>query len=405
MKRPCLTKIVHKTHRSAKRRSPLPSARNTAIVFLCGWVAILSVQAQTAPVNSIEDRCIRVLAPSANSIAMGETQQRLAVGFSSGSPSPLWLLKLDGKGSTTSEPPAALELPVATTPGGMSGYPVALIFHPRLPLLYVWRHATVSGKPGNTAGAFDHLVVFNLANPTNVEVAVTTGSGERFAADVFPATLTIDPAGRRLFVSNLRIRPPQGALRVAVGYFPLDTAGMPLMENDQPQVNHVDITDFQPLPIGRGFLAVNAQVLLMAVQNGVLTWDIADRRAGLSRVLLPGLPVPSGFLGGDTDWFYWAAEGTGALRAMRHTDGYPTLLPEAYIVEKAAFRSPPIRMFGKQPGLAIGGDQQLHWIGLNAEGSFNKTDHPIPIPGTGKISLMAYSKVYDRLYIPVEKEP
>ncbi len=371
--------------------------------FLCS-VSVWSADIKPVQSRLVDNRHLLFLAPDATALAISDVQRKLAVGFSQ-SPAKVWLLKLDAKGNLVSEPPAILDLPGMAEADNRTGHPVSLVFHPKSPVLYVWRHFPEPGEKATVPNAFDHLVIFDLSNEKKITVAAAVGRGNQFSPSALPAHMTMDPEGRRLFVPNLQIWPERGAMRPAVGYFPLDQAGLPLISEDQAQLTVVDVSDFQPMPTGRGFLADNERILLMAGQDGIMVWDTLDRRAAVSRVLLPGLPVRSGFLGGDADRVYWVGAGSGILFSMRHAEGYPTLLPESHVVEKAVFCSPPIRMFGKQSGLAIGGNAQIHWIGLNPDGGFSGKDASVSIPDMKQISILAYSKGFDRLYVPVEKEP
>lgn len=347
-------------------------------------------------------------------LAVSDRLQLLAIGFGPEQASEILLAKIDGRGQVNPEP-RALPLPGAKDSPPGAGHCAGLLFHPDLPLLYAWRHPLppdetkdeARDKAGDEAlfESFTHLVVYDLSDPENPGVQGSFARGQIFAARRLPAHPALSPNGQRLYIPNLQILPERGALRAAVGYIPLDESGRPLLSGDRAQLEWVEISGFQSQPTGRGFLPAGNRVLLLAAQNGFLTWDTLDRRAELSRLLLPGLPTEEGFVGGNETRVYWASEGTGHLRGIRHSTGFPTLLPERHGIPDAAFHSPPVVLGGKTPSLAIGGRGGFHRIGLNGQGEFNGDDLFIDLDGTAKVTVLAYSEKFNMLYVPMEKQP
>lgn len=356
----------------------------------------------------IDPRCTHVSAPGITALAVDERAQWLAVGFGSGSAPAIALPRLDPRGGIAEDSTPVPSLPAAPGPEN-AGAIVALMFHPVLPVLYAWRQAPPDGDGETTDAAasksFAHLLVYDLSRPEQPELRGAFARGDTVSAGRRPAHMAISKNGRRLYVPNLQIHPERGAPRAAVGYIPLDNSGTPLLSKDRMRVETVDVSGFQSQPTGRGFVPAGDRVLLMAAQNGVLTWDTVDRRAELSRLLLPGLPGPDGFVGGDENRVYWVSEGRGHVRAIRHVKGFPTLLPERHVLPDAAFHSPPIVLGGDSPALAVGGKGGVHRIGLNAEGGFSGKDRVLRLDGSAPVSFLAYASRIPMLYVAMEKQP
>src|SRR5262249_31685469 len=143
--------VVHgftlRSEDSASRLTKKTTKMKPGFLFLL-FLAVSSALGQE-PIKLSEPKIGRianltpVTVPSARCIAIGETAGWLAFGhdktFTDGHVS---LVKLDAKGN-----PAAYSIPLKLPrPAGLvkhANYPLALAFHPKLPVLYVWQDIAI----------------------------------------------------------------------------------------------------------------------------------------------------------------------------------------------------------------------------------------------------------------------
>src|SRR5438067_1216485 len=144
-----------------------------AVVLLILFVAP-AVTAQPAitlpkPVKGKLPELVPVTAPSAACLAVGEASGWLAFGHDiSYKEAQVSLVRLDAKGNPAAYSIALKLPPLAPTLVKFANYPLALAFHPKLPLLYAWQEINVPF--GNPPAAplpgleqFDHLLVYSVA--------------------------------------------------------------------------------------------------------------------------------------------------------------------------------------------------------------------------------------------------
>ncbi len=380
--------------------------------FLAGvmGLALLGLPAwlQGAPPDKVEGRVVEnlvVRVPATDARCMAALEQDktrlLVVGEGSDVPSArrLWMVYPDAKGGIPSQTPVVVPWPKDVD----TAHPVSMICHPREPILYVWRHDAEQEAKPDPPEDFAHLLVYAFGKRGAApELQASLCRGVRYSARALPSFMNLDPEGKRLFLPNLRRQPDKGALRSAVGYLQLGEEGLPRMKDDRAILNLADVADFQSLPNGRGFCPVNPRLLLMATEGGLLLWDVMDRRAGLSRVLFPGMVRRQGWLAGDERRVYWAGDGIGTLVTMRHAEGYPTLLPDIHPIEGAVFSSPPVVLTGNPRRLAVGARDEVVLAGLQRDGSFSGRDTRLPLPGQGAVTIMAWMPGIQRLYLPFD---
>ncbi len=130
----------------------------------------------------------------------------------------------------------SIALPKPATFAKQSNYPLAVAFHPKLPLLYVWQDIQPITPRAETTDApvykeFDHVLIYHL-DGAEPELLMSFGKGSRFAFGLDFACMTLDPAATRLFVGNLQHAAPKGSVNGAVGYFKLAADGLPDFDAD-----------------------------------------------------------------------------------------------------------------------------------------------------------------------------
>jgi len=354
------------------------------------------------PVMATTGRFVQIEAPGAVCAAVSDARGLLAIGHRGLSGVGVTLVALGADGQPAPAVPAvqaALPRPAAVAADANGA--LGVVFHPRLPLLYVWQDAPCPSPSAPAMASFDHLVVYDVSDG-RLAVATNAARGAGYACGQAAGYLGTDPEGRRLFVPNL-VDPGSG--RSAIGYFPLATNGLPLSVEGVCEPVRADVADFQALPTGRGFMAPSERVVLVPVHHGLLVWDTANRVAEMGRVMVPGAPV-LGFAGANPDGqvVYWAGAGASLLFLFAHVDGYPSLLPQRHTVAGASFQSPPVAMRGRVPLLAVGGANAVHLIPLKADGTFGGEGETLAV-AKPSVTALAYSVKFDRLYIPVEKLP
>src|SRR5262249_39203689 len=143
----------------------------------------------------------------ARALAISDVHGWIAVGHRVEHTHQLTLYRRDPLGKPTGNP-IAIKTPRPAHLGPRRHYVPSLLFHPRLPLLYVWQavEASKADRPPDVAPAwkdFDHLLVYSL-DGANPELILSMARGPGFLVGVAAAALTLDAAAYQLFVPNVR---------------------------------------------------------------------------------------------------------------------------------------------------------------------------------------------------------
>lgn len=346
------------------------------------------------------NRCFQVVAPSSVCAAVSDDLGLLAIGFHGPADFQLALYQLDGAGAPVL-PPAQIALPRAEALKSSANYALSVAFHPKLPLLYVWQDlagpaldATIN-NPAYTQ--FDHLLIYAI-NHGQLHLVQSQARGLQYACGQSIGSIALDPAGKRVFLPNLR--DPSAETKCGLGYFSLDATGMPMVFEEKVALTYVEMSDFRSLPTGLGIWAVTDTVVIVSGHYGPATWDTENRRAFFDLAMTGGLC----YIGGHPKLpvVYGAQPGEGRLVRMEQADGYVTMLPQTVVYPGAEFQSLPVVMAGKAHRLVIGGPNCLYAMPLDAEGRFTGTPGTLMVNGPAVVAL-TYSMKYDRLYAGVEK--
>lgn len=421
-----------------------PSGRSRCGTFasaiLISFLVATLVHAQdaAAPVpdpNLMASHAVRVIAPSARCIAVNESLKLLVAGCKPTPESVRWGLvtyALDDAGNLKPGDPAHLELPLPEPLKAFVVYPLALAFHPKLPLLYVWQD--ISGPKRSTpeeesvSAHFDHLIIYAIKDGMLVPAPVGAYvRGEKWAYDMNYGSLTFSPSSDRLFFSNYRdgVRSAHG-----IAFYDLDEKGMP-KPTPVPIKGSLDgqglekfdlelretIIDTTPhlrhVPTGMGFYAPLDNFLFTTSNQGVAMWDINNRRAPWGSIHVFYTPGDI-FIGGHRK--FSAVYGAGAnhqlLFRVIHVDGYLTGMPTNFLLHGALIQSSPLLvtdMTGTPNRVVVGGANFVHVVALDDKGEFVSPQAPgaredIPVISP-TVRGIAYLEKLRKLYVPVDKLP
>lgn len=411
-----------------------------------GWAL-----AAAAGAADIAARIVPILAPGATCIAQDDTHGLVVVGRRGAAEGHLFVHHLDAQGLLRPGDPDVIAMPRPDSLQEFENGPLSLVFHPKLPLLYVWQDIGKFGKASSEQRVgideFDHLLVYAVDGGL-LRLESAYGRGPEFAHSRSLGFLATDPRGRRLFMPNLRNTNDNldrfQSNRACIGYYDLDEKGMPkrmrvrvegkrdsrgLQEFEwRVRPTRTDIGQIHGYPVGLGFVAPNEDVVLVGgIMNGLAVWDTRNRRAQIAIFRIPhpdkdyveeSDPGPQSpvqaVVGIERDniiaphptlpIIYGATLGGSVLYRLEHAGGYPTMMATAISVSGARFRSAPLVTNTTNPRLVVGGENGLHVVALDDMGRF--TGEADWIEATNpRIAAVAHSRKFDRLYVPLEKSP
>ena len=387
---------------------------------------------------------VPLLAPGATCAAVGEAVSKVAVGQKVGKEAQITLFPVDDLGKIAGTP-VFLKLPKPTTLAQREVYPLSLVFHPSLPLLYVWQD--VQALPGDPPPAsdpawkdFDHLLIYAV-DRVAPELLVSLCRGSLFHTGATAGSVCVDVTGGKLYVPNLRFGEKNPAESGGVGWFSLDADGLPVEGNDEPAKAIPVATPAKaaagravrvaalraaaaankPLgafrhtppntygfwfPSGMGFIPCSRDVFIAAGGFGPVTWNSGDRRARAQVFLMPVNFVSyytTRIAGHPTLPVLFASNvGYSYAHRVEHADGYLTLAPQIVHLEGSTLKTPPI-VLTKRNLVAYGGPGVIYLASIDAAGKFKDapgTQINVPVAVAEGI---AYSEKFDRLYVAVEK--
>src|SRR5262249_44866516 len=257
------------------------------------------------------------IAPGATCAAVGESVGKVAIGQKVEKEAQVSLFPVDDLGKLAGAP-VFLKLPKPATLAQREVSPLSLVFHPTLPLLYVWQD--VKALPGDPIPLdpvawkdLDHLLIYSVQKAAP-ELLLSLCRGQTFQTGNIAGSLHVDVAGGRLYVPNMRFgekNPPEKGS--GVGWFALAGDGLPIAGDDEPAraeppstsakafaawpahltalrallaagkpvgaFRHTppDSYGFGAPPAGAGFLTISRDVFITSGYLGPMTWNLADR--------------------------------------------------------------------------------------------------------------------------------
>ena len=401
--------------------------------------------------DDIAARIVPILAPDATCIAQDDTHGLVVVGRRGAAEGHLFVHQLDAHGLLRPGDPAAITLPRPQSLDEFENRPLSLLFHPKLPLLFVWQDIgkfhEASPEERIVFDEFDHLLIYAVdAGSLRLEAAF--GRGPQFGHSQSLGFMATDPRGGRLFMPNLRDTNDKRNIyltgRACVGYYDLDDEGMPkrtrvrakgkldhrgLQEFEmRVRPTRTDVGHIRDYPAGLGFVAPNQDVVLVGgIMNGPAVWDTRNRRAPIAIFRMPhpekdyvdgSEPGPQSpvkeIVGIENDniigphptlpIIYGATLDGSVLYRIEHAGGYPIMIPELISISGARFQSAPLVASATNSRLVVGAENSLHVVALDDEGRFAGSADRIEVANP-RLRTMAYSRKFDRLYVGVEAIP
>ncbi len=283
-----------------------------------------------------------------------------------------------------------------------------LLFHPKLPLLYVWQDITgppfSSIKNNATINEFDHLLIYSFAAGQPPKLELATCRGPQFMYNVQASMLAIDPAGKRLMLPSLRaLGGPDNSVPSAVGYFKLDEHGMSLKDGDHFALTVEEIPAYNYIPSVLGCAFISDTVSIFGSVYGPVTWDTNSRRCRFACYWSGMPPYTTRLIPHPTlPVIYTSAVGMPVAMKMEHVDGNLTMMPQQLTFTGMAITSPPVLMI-KSNRFAVGSSMRVLMISLDAAGNFVPPATFTPVNCTGE--AIDYSEKFDRVYVGCEKTP
>jgi len=369
----------------------------------------------------------QVVVPDATCAAVNGDASLLVVGRKADDEKHLAVFRLDAEGRPVGEP-AWIALPKPESLAKNTNYALGLLFHPKLPLLYVWQDIT-GAPPGRQEkfpdvsqfAEFDHLLTFAI-NDGALELVQTGARGPGFRCGLNAGTIGLDYAAKNLFVPNAQGETYDEA---GIAFYALDEEGLPgdtaEATNDKPVKKPDMMTNIAKgpkkairvvllpkklrtnhyFPSGAGWFA-GSEAILMGGYSGCM---VADFHNGGLRQTWFGLPDrvgPCTLAGHPTlPVVYFCLQDNVQLAALSHVNGYITLLPQLATVPAAHFIGLPV-VLTKQSRVAIGDAKSLHLFGLRADGKLDGKSERLLLP-CAQVRGLAYSEKRERLYVAVDK--
>lgn len=346
-----------------------------------------------------------VMLPSFKAICMAidEREGFLAIGERdpSNTQGRVTLYKLNPQGVPVGAPVySPLSSPAAA--GQRNMRPTGMAFHPTRPLLYLWQDLDVKKTDAALAKSIqtslEHLLVLKIA-PNTVTQVFSGAVGTLFAFGQAHARIAIEPEGRRLFMPNMRA-PGNG--NPAIGYYDLDSEGLPMERDNEPAIAWVDTSQVLVHPTGLGFHPASKNVTLFSGHHGPAVWDTENRLAPLCALPLAGVPAEANLIAGHPALPIVYGAGANVIFGMEHSGGFPTMLPWKIAIPNAAFCSLPIVMSRAPSFLAVGESKRIWFVALDQNGRFSGQPANMSVASESPRAI-AYSQKFDRLYIAVNE--
>ena len=376
------------------------------------------------------ENMVLVAAPQERCIAVSDALSLLVVACHDGKDAYLLAFPLDAQGNLGDAEPTRTDMPRAESLGVFISYPLDIAFHPGKPLLYVWQdmRGPRENHPPRDMIFRDlrHLLVYRIEDGSP-KLQAHLASGISYAFGMREGNLGIDIANKRLYVPNTQriFEEDKRYFEVMVGYIELDDEGMPLMEDGRERlVRHKanvryrcygldPAAGYHLFPDGQsGMLPVTGDMVMYTDKHDLVTTNMNPAKA--RKLKLP-LSISMPFF--PLYWFSWTrcvahpvlqvvyATSGGSVLRVEHVDGYPTLMPQRVFVNETVRSSPvAIEQQGDRPGcIAVSGGQAVLLFNIDKQGYLTGTVEKIPV--NHWVQSLAYSRKFDKLYVPVDKLP
>ena len=336
----------------------------------------------------------------------------------------LAVFRLDANGQPTGEP-TRLSLPKPAVLTKETNYPLGLLFHPRLPVLYVWQDITAPSQDKQEKHAaftnwleFEHLLIYAV-KPTGLELVEAAAHGVGFHCGLSGGTVGLDAAGKTLFLPN-----SIGGTwdEAGIAYYALDAQGLPVEADEADAAKtRVKAGKEKPLasrfartvvalqrkrthryyPSGAGWFA-GSEAMVMGGYSGCMSADF--QRGGLRQAWFSTMEhIGNCVLAGHPQQpaLYLAMQNTPRLFQLAHADGFVSLLPQVASVKGAQLQGAPV-VLTQQARVAVGAAMSVCLFGLEADGRLDGKVDQVALP-SASVRAMAYAEKRGRLYVAVDK--
>ncbi len=366
----------------------------------------------------------QVVVSNALCAAVSEASSLLVVGQRSTNDQHLAVFRLGADGLPAGEP-TRLALPKPAVLAKHANYPLGLLFHPRLPVLYVWQDISAPPQDQQEKHAaftnwleFEHLLIYAV-KPTGLELVETAAHGVGFHCGLTGGTVGLDAAGKMLFLPN-----SIGATydEAGIAYYALDEQGLPV-DSDEADAgkSRVKAGKEKPLasrfartvvalqrkrthryyPSGAGWFA-GSDAMVMGGYSGCMSADF--QRGGLRQSWFTTLEFAGHcVLAGHPNQpaIYLAMQNTPRLFQLAHADGYVSLLPQVASAKGVQLQGAPV-VLTQQARVAVGAAKSVCLFGLEADGRLDGKVEQVTLP-SASVRAMAYAEKRGRLYVAVDK--
>jgi hypothetical protein len=377
-------------------------------------------------IEAAPDYLTQIVVPDASCAAVSDALSLLVIGSNTPGDKQLAVFKLDAAGKPGAEP-VWLALPKPEALAAKPNYPLGVLFHPRLPILYVWQDVDAPLTKGEKRPPlakeyleFDHLLVYGIKGGA-LELVQTTAGGDGFKCGLKAGTIGLDHGAKNLFVPNAS---GETADEAGIAFFALDEEGVPgetpeesadqkgkqvknLTPSKSPKKTLKPVLLPRQLRTGHYFPSGTgwhggSEAIIMGGHSGCM---MADFHNGGLRQTWFTIPILTGscFITGHPTLpaLYMCLHDHNHLYYIAQVNGYVTLLPQIALVSGTHLDGLPV-VLTKQSRLAVTEAKSVHLLGLNAEGKFDGKDQMLPLPG-GVGKGLAYSEKLGRLFVAVDK--
>lgn len=392
-----------------------------------------------------------VVAPLARHVAVNDAAGVIAVGHRPKAPAHLSFYRLDAQGQVVAGDPVALTLPKPATFGERPNVVLAMVSHPRLPLLYVWQDVEPlpENKPTDPAisAEFDHLLIYGV-DESPLKLIYATARGTDYSCGFAGGGMALNASATRLYVPNMEVTDRLKKVTNAIGWFVLDadglpayappnsppedvtlipapapldapaaaaartaklaaieqakTAGQPLVLRKYLETN----TTFAYAPSPYVYAPLNDDAVFLAGHSGPVSWVLSDRLGRICYFYMqPYVPYRYRVAVHPTAPSVYSVPVAYDSRMSRleHAEGQFTLMPQTLTVDPAVYYSTPI-VLEKTNQLAIGGNGRVICIDLDELGKFKPSAVQMTVSNP-TVEAIAWSNKFGKLYVPVEKMP
>lgn len=346
----------------------------------------------------------RVSLNASTCAAVSDAIDVLAIGQHEGE-SDITLYKLDGRGVPVASTLATVTLPrPAALPKDRDNEPKFLLFHPKLPILYVWQDSErPRDDPAKHTAAYhaiQHVLVYRIDGAkVTLAQGFTLDDGVQSGRTL--GEMALDADGKRLYVGNLvepRINKRNGDEKLVegVGYLEVNADGLIATEGKEPKLHATYSTTLPSGPHCGGFVPISDDIVIVSGQYGPITWNLTDIRERFLSIFSWPPRYYKRIAGHPTlPAVYVSCYAQAYIYSHQHVDGHITLMPK--ISSVSGPYTAPVVMTG-QKGVAFGGSNALTVYDIDDLGQFTGDWYSVAV-NRKEVKAVTYSQKFDRLYI------